>query len=289
MQMDAVYLTNEQVPNIAQHKALFFASLCFSSVWEDWEKFKRLQPVDEHEPKVAEIAEKLLELFSETALSVHSLFLASHQYFTQREVDRIVYNDNVHHDKDLLKPKYATVKTEPVHVFVSSSEYPLPSTFSLIKYVPFIIIVVLILSIAGISWTAWHWENKVRIVQADYDLLHAEYVETKTLLTDEKAETTELKKNLLERMNEFNNTKNIINKQLQQIQEKDSRIEKLEDDITKLKTELQDSRKNADESLKKENELLNSENEKLNKKVNQIRQYIEEIHKIVRNELLPEK
>ncbi|MDR0611533.1 MAG: hypothetical protein LBG58_15605 [Planctomycetaceae bacterium] len=283
IQMDAVYLTNEQLPDAAQRKALFFASLCFSSVWEYWEKRRILQPVDESTLQVAEISEKLLEFFSATALPVHSLFLAAHQYFTPCGVDRIVYN--IHNDNDLLNTKPIPVEIKPVNYPIPSSEYPLRPTFSLIQYVLSIIIVFLILGMGGMSWTAWQWENKARKLQTDRDSLHIEYIKTEILLAEEKEKSKELEKNLLERINEFNNTKNIADKQLQQIRESVSVIKKLEDEIKKLKKELQDSRQNAEESLKNENESLKDQNEQLNKKIDLIREHLEIIH----NELLPEK
>ncbi|MDR0703369.1 MAG: hypothetical protein LBF88_00100 [Planctomycetaceae bacterium] len=272
IQIDAVYLTNEQLPNTANNKALFFASLCFSSVWEHWEKHRILQPVDENEQKVAEISEKLLEFFSETALPIHSLFLASHQYFTPCGIDQIVYN--IHNDKDLLNRESISVETKPINFSVSPMEEQVSSTFSPIKYVLLIIIVVLLSCIAGMSWSAWYWENKARILQMNYNLLQIECEEQKLELKELDNETLEILTS--------------VEKQLQQIEEKNSEIEKLEGDIKKLKIELQDSRQNADESLKKENELLNTENEKLNKKLNQIYKYIEEIHKIICNDLSPE-
>lgn len=279
MQIDAVYLTNAQLSDFAKNKALFFASLCFSSVWEYWEKRRILQPVDENEQNVAKISEKLLEYFSETALPVHSLFLASHQYFTPCGIDRIVYN--IHNDQDLLNRKSIPLETKSNNNSISSSEYPLRPSFSPVKYVLFIFIVLLILGIVGTIGIAWYWENTAR----KYFLLCAEYEQKIFELTTES-------KRLGNEINTLHDTLyDMKNKTDKLFQEKVSIIEKLENDIKKLKTELQDSRQNADESLKNENELLNTENEKLNKKVNQIRQYIEEIHKIISNsnEPSPEK
>jgi FtsZ-binding cell division protein ZapB len=269
MQMDAVYLTNEQVPNTADneqvsnaadHQALFFASLCFSSVWEDWEKSKILQPVDESELKVKEIAQKLLEFFSETASSVHSLFFAFHEHFVSFRVDWIVHND-----KDLLQIKSSSVKTEPVHVIVSSPENQLPSKSPLIKKF-IIIVVVLILGIA-MSLLAWH---------TSYHSLHIKYDETKTLLENEKEK---IQKKDLE-IDELKKENENLKKGNENLKKGNENLKKENEN---LENQLQDSRKNADESLKKENESLNSENKKLNEKVNQIRKYVNQISKDVEN------
>lgn len=284
MQMDAVYLTDEQLPDNTYKKAEFFASLCFPSVWENWDKNRILQPVDENEQNVTELSEKIFVSFLEKASSVNSLFLASHPYFTPCGVDQIVHS--FYNDKNLPKQKSNPIETKTDNYSVSLSEESLPSVFFPVKYVLLTIIVLLILGLAGISWTAWCWFDHARKLQKEYNLLQENYENTKSSLI---AESERLKKETKELHNELINEKKITEKRLQiknsEIEKKDSEIKKLENDKNNLNLQLQTARQNADESLKIENESLKTKNDQLNNKINLIREHIETIH----GELLPEK
>jgi FtsZ-binding cell division protein ZapB len=276
MQIDAVYLTNEQLPDTTHKKASFFASLCSSSVWEHWEKCKILQPVDENEQKVTELSGKLLDFFTEKTLSVHSLFLASHQYFTPCGIDQIVYN--IHNDKKSLNQKSIPVETQPVKFSVSPQERPFLYISPLVQYICFVLIILLILSVIVIGWTAFGWYIEARQWQTEYDLLQKKYEKTIIKLTSSS-------KKLEGCTEELTNVKKIVKEQSQQIEKKNSEIETLKEDKNNLNSRLQTARRNADESLKNENESLKNQNEQLHKKINIIHNHVENI----RNELLSEK
>jgi hypothetical protein len=277
IQIDAVYLTNEQLPDTANNKASFFASLCFYSVWEHWEKHRRLQPVDETEQKVTELAEKLLEFFSETTSPIHSLFLASHQYFTPCGIDRIVYN--IHNNKYLLNRQPMSVETKPVNLSVLPSKEPLLYLSLWTPRIFFALIILLTLGVLATSWTALYWYGEARTWQTDCDSLRKEHEDTIDRLTSK----SERERKTLQ--DELISIKNIAEEQLQQIHKKNSEIEKLENDKKNLNDQLKTARRNADESLKNDNESLKKQNEQLNKKINIIREHIE----IIYNELSSEK
>ncbi|MDR2116749.1 MAG: hypothetical protein LBP87_10270 [Planctomycetaceae bacterium] len=291
IQMDAVYLTAEHLPETVYEKAEFFATLCFPSVWKDWELHKTLQPIDESEQNVTKLAEKISVFFSNNISSDQSLFLDSHRYYTPSGIDRIIHdiynNDKNESDKNLLKQQSTPMKIKPDDDSVSSPEnlllpFLLSTLFSPAKFATFMFILLLILGIAGTGWTAHYWYHNAQNLQTDYNTLQEKYNVTTSSLT---VQSEELKEEIKDLNKELINTKNIVKEQLQQIQKNDSEIKRLEHDKNNLIFQLQTARQNADESLKIENESLKTQNEQLHKKINLIHNFVEKIHR----ELFPEK
>ncbi|MDR1923240.1 MAG: hypothetical protein LBQ66_02605 [Planctomycetaceae bacterium] len=284
MQIDAVCVTNKQLPNSLNEKAKFFASLCFSSVWESWEKQRILQLSDENEQKVIELAEKFLAFFSdfsEITPLPHSLFLANHPNFTACGIDQIIRNDKEPPIiKQLIKPIIKTLSQGPIemkyaHSQVVGSVTPPSSGFSPIIS---LLIVLTVFSVAGNGLLGWSWYKHAQKMRTDYHLLQINY-------EDKVSESERLEK-------ENRDTKNLAETRLRLIQEKDSEVTKrdlkianLEDDKNNLIRQLHSARQNADESLKTENSLLKVENESLKQKMTTIWQHVESI----RNEFPQDK
>jgi cell division protein FtsL len=251
MQIDAVYLTNEQLPDTNDNKTVFFASLCFSSVWEHWGKRKILQPVDENEQKVTELSKKFREFFSEKNLSVNSLFIAYHQYFTPCGIDQIVYN--IPNNKKSPNQKSIPVETQPQPI-----KFPTPPQEKQFTYtspqrqhINVVLIILLILSfIAVIVWTHKKHEEEITKLTSE-----------KNILASKNNELTSEKNRLISENNELTSEKN-----------------RLTSKNNDLKKELQNAYINADKTLQSENKSLKNQNQKLNDKINSMRENIKIIY-----------
>ncbi|MDR0336955.1 MAG: hypothetical protein LBI18_07685, partial [Planctomycetaceae bacterium] len=260
MLIDAVYLTKEQLPKITHEKATFFASLCFSSAWQFWEQDRILQPVEEKEQKVKELAEKILFFFSESDSSFHSLFIASHSYFTPRGIDRIVYNNQRVPNNKQIDSETKTNRDSNSTLLVSPSS----SVFFPAKYLFYVLIILLILSVIGGGWWAmsryYNLHNELVKLRADHNLLQIEQ--------DRKIrESEKLQEENSKIQDVANQQSRIIKEKDKEIKERDTKIKKLENEQKELSHQLENAYRNANQSLKNENESLKTQNNQLDQKI----------------------